>query len=130
MLHLPISRGWLFSGVAQRIYLGCAILTFALIATLIGVSLAMPLAGAASLNPPARVVVKVLLLPEILGTASLWIAMWYYWLSFDRSHYLKKFVSLLLLFFLAPFGTLFYYFIVYRRSMLRGEPSGSLAASP
>lgn len=130
MLYLPISRGWLFSPTAQRIYLQCALLTFALLATLIGVSLAMPLAGTASLTRPARLVVKVLLLPEILGTASLWIAMWYYWFSFDRSHYLKKFLFFLLLFFLAPFGTLFYYFVVYRRNVLQEQRTSLPIPSP
>jgi hypothetical protein len=126
MLYLPISRRWLFSPAAQRIYLGCAVLTFALVATLVGVNLAMPLAGAASLNPTARLVVKVLLLPEILGTALLWIAMWYHWFSFDQSHYFKKFLFFLLLFFVAPFGTLFYYFVAYRRNVLHEQARSSL----
>jgi hypothetical protein len=130
MFHLPIGRGWLFSRMARRIYLGCAVLALALVATLIAVNLAMPMAGAASLNAPARLVVKVLLLPEILGTALLWIAMWYYWFSFDQSHYLKKFVFFLLLFFIAPFGTLLYYLVIYRRSMLNEQPASSLVPTP
>jgi hypothetical protein len=128
MLYPPISREWLYSRMAQRTYLGCAVLSLALIATLVGVHLAMPLAGAASLNAPARMLINVILLPEILGTALLWIAMWYYWFSFDRNHYLKKFGFFLLLFFLAPFGTLLYYFVIYRTSMLHEQPESSFVS--
>jgi len=117
MLYLPISRGWLLSRNAQHVYLGCAVLTLALIATLVGVRLAMPAAGATALNRQARSVLRLLLLPEILGSGLLWVAMWYFWFSFDRSHYLKKAGSFILLFFLAPFGTLIYYFLAYRQSV-------------
>jgi hypothetical protein len=45
--------------MVQGIYLGCAILALSLIATLVGVHLAMPLAGAASLNAPARMLINI-----------------------------------------------------------------------
>jgi len=70
------------------------------------------------LNSQARSLVRFLLFPEILGTALLWIAMWYFWFGFDRSHYLKKAVSFALLFFLPPIGTLLYYFLTYRHLVL------------
>lgn len=117
MLYLPISRGWLLSRNAQHVYLGCAVLTLALIATLIGVRLAVPAAGVIALNRQARSLVRFLLLPEILGSGLLWVAMWYFWFSFDRSHYLKKAGSFILLFFLPPFGTLIYYCLTYRQSV-------------
>ena len=69
------------------------------------------------MNSQARSLVRFLLFPEILGTALLWIAMWYFWFGFDRSHYLKKAVSFTLLFFLPPIGT-FYYFLTYRHLVL------------
>src|SRR5437764_6521520 len=115
MLFLPVKPSWLLLGIAQRIYLACALLTFALIATLIGVQLAIRAAGFSALTVSARPLVKILLFPEILGSALLWVAMWYFWFGFDRAHYLKKAISFLLLFFLVPFGTLFYYFVTYRR---------------
>ncbi len=124
MLFLPISRGWLLSKTARRIYLGCSILTFAFVATLMGTRMAINAARVSELNPSARAVLHFLLLPEILGTALLWIAMWYFWFGFDRSHYLKKAVSFVLLFFLPPLGTLFYYFTIYRRGVLVAESSG------
>src|ERR1700675_4738947 len=121
MLYLPINRSWLFSPIAQRVYLVCALCALALIATLIGIRMAMSASGARALTPPASSLVRTLLYPEILGAALLWIAMWYFWFGFDPSHYLKKAVCFALLFFLAPFGTVLYYFVVYRR-LVRPRP--------
>jgi hypothetical protein len=50
MLYLPISRSWLFSTTARRIYLVSAMLAFALIATLLGVHMAMAAAGTRTLT--------------------------------------------------------------------------------
>lgn len=66
----------------------------------------------------ARSLVKFLLFPEILGAALLWIAMWYFWFGFERSHYLLKALTFVLLFFFGPLGTLIYYFAIYRRHVL------------
>lgn len=117
MLYLPVDRSWLFSQTAQRVYFGSALLSIALVGTLIGVHSAMSAARAAAVTPLAASVVKILLYPETLGAAILWVGMWYFWFSFDRSHYLKRAIWFCLLFFFAPFGPLFYYFIVYRRNM-------------
>jgi len=70
------------------------------------------------LTPNARSVVKVILFPEILGAAVLWVAMWYFWFGFDRSHYLLRALSFILLFFFGPLGASIYYFATYRRSVL------------
>lgn len=128
MLYLPISRSWLFSETAQRAYLVSALLALALIATKVGVHMAMSAAGVRALTPPASSVVRILLYPEVLGAAVLWVAMWYFWLSFDGSHYLKKAVWFALLL-LVPVGTLFYYFAVYRRCVLKQIRGESLEGS-
>jgi hypothetical protein len=114
MLHLPINRSWLFSSTAQRTYFASALLTLAFIATLLGVRMAMVAVGTRVLVAPASSVIRTILYPEITGAAVLWIGMWYFWFGFDSSHYLKKAVWFVLLGFLAPFGTLLYYFLVYR----------------
>jgi hypothetical protein len=116
MLYLPISRSWIFSLAAQRVYFVSALLAFALMATLVGVRAAVAMAGARTLNPPAASIVRMLLYPEVLGAAVLWVAMWYFWFSFDGSHYLKKAAWFGVLLFV-PIGTLSYYFVVYRRSI-------------
>ncbi len=115
MLYLPISRSWLLSPAARRIYLLCALLALGLIATEIGVHMAMSAARTGKLTPAAALFVRMLLYPEMMGAALLWIAMWYFWFGFDPSHYLRRALWFVFLFFLAPFGTLIYYFFVYRR---------------
>lgn len=44
----------------------------------------------ATLSPYAALVLRILLYPEIVGTALLWVAMLYFWFGFDHSHFLKK----------------------------------------
>lgn len=115
MLYLPISRDWLLSTTAKRVYLASALLALCLIATLIGSHTAMRSAGTRSLTPSAAPLVRALLFPGIVGAGVLWTGMWYFWFSFDRSHYLKKAVWFAILFFLIPLGTIAYYFFVYRK---------------
>jgi hypothetical protein len=121
MLYLPISRSWLFSETTRRIYFISALLALALIATLLGVRMAMAAAGTHALTPSASTIVRMLLFPEIAGEAVLWVGMWYFWFGFDRSHYLRRAMWFVLLFLLPPLGTIFYYFLVFRRS-IRAEP--------
>lgn len=114
MMYVRISRGWLFSRTAQRVYLLCASLDIALLATRIGIGAAVIAAGVSSLSPTAVLLVKAFLLPEIFGSAVLFVGMSYCWLGFKGS-YAKKglwivFVKLCLI--TAPV----YYFIVYRRT--------------
>jgi hypothetical protein len=121
VLQLPINHNWLFSQTAPSVYLGCAFLTLALVATLIGTHLAMSVAGARPRTPESRSLVGFLLFPEILGAALLWVAMWYFWFGFDRSHCWKRALSFIWLFFLAPIGTLIYYFVTYRSGSSTAE---------
>ena len=116
MLTLPISKSWLVSETAHRVYMACAILTLALLGTWWGTSMAMYSAGSRKLTPAAATLVRIMLLPGVLGAGTLWAAMWYFWFEFDRSDWLKKAVWFLLLLLLVPVGSLFYYYFVYRRS--------------
>jgi len=114
MMYVRISRGWLFSRTAQRVYLLCAVLNLALLATRIGIGAAILSAGVSALPPTTVLVVKAFLFPEIVGSAVLFVGMSYCWLGFQGS-YAKKgfwivFVKLCLI--TAPV----YYFAVYRRT--------------
>src|SRR5258708_30893037 len=129
MLYLPITRSWLFSQTAQRIYFVSALLALALIATLVGVRIAMAPAGTRALVPPASSVVRTLRYPEVAGEAVLWGGMWYFWFGFDSSHYFKKAIWFVGLFFLVPLGTISYYFVVYRRCVLI-QSKGSILNAP
>jgi hypothetical protein len=112
MMHVSISRTWLFSRTAQRVYLLCAILNLALLATRIGVVAAMASAGISTLPPTAALLVKGFLFPEIAGSAVLFVGMSYCWLGFSGS-YKKKVLWLVLLYFFL-ITTPIYYFAVYR----------------
>ena len=77
-MFVPISRSWLFSRAAQRIYFVSALLALAFMATLIGVHLAMSAVGASALTTDVASMVRPLLFPEIVGAAVLWVGMWYF----------------------------------------------------
>jgi len=115
MLYLPVTRSWLVSRAARHIYLGCAVLSLALAATIIAIHAAISASGLAGLTPTAAAVARLLLLPEIVGAALLWVAMWYFWFSIDRAHFLKKGCWFVALFLFAPLGPALYYFFVFRR---------------
>jgi hypothetical protein len=125
VLFLPIKHNWVLSRTAQCVYLACAVFNLALLATLIGTHVALTASGTGMLNPPARSVVRFFMLPEIAGTALLWVAMWYFWFGFDGSHYFKRALFFVLLFFFAPFGTLLYYFFCYRSLVRQTAPADS-----
>ena len=116
MLYLPITKAWIVSPLARRMYLVCALLAVALFGTLVAVSAAMGASGVRSLAgaPAAGLIVKVLVLPEVFGTAALSVAMWCFWFSFDRSSWVKKAVWFPPLYFLPTMGPALYYFFVYR----------------
>jgi hypothetical protein len=114
MMYVRISRGWFFSRTAQRVYLLCAILNLALLTTRIGIGAAIAVAGVSTLSSTTVLLVKTFLIPEVVGSAVLFVGMSYCWLGFKGS-YAKKgfwivFVKLCLI--TAPV----YYFAVYRRT--------------
>ena len=112
MMYVRISRNWLFSRTAQRVYLLCAILDLALLATQIGIFAAMAGARGSTLSPTGVLLVKAFLLPEVVGAAVLFVGMSYCWLGFDGS-YTKKGLWIVLVK-LCLITTPVYYFAVYR----------------
>ena len=118
MLYLPIKRGWIVSRGAQRLYSCCAIANLYLLAVLVGTRTAMAESGVWSLEdfPGARLLVKSLLWPGIIGTAILAIAMWYFWFTFDESPWGKKAFWFLILFFGFALGPVLFYFFAYRKN--------------
>ncbi len=111
MLILPISRSWMVSQTARRVYLVCAILTIALIVTWVALNLMLQ----GLLPMKAMIVLEVVLIPEVFGTALLWVAMFYFWFGFDPSPWLVRAIWIVLLYCLAPFSPALYYFFVYRK---------------
>src|SRR5579864_4087091 len=113
MMHLSISQNWLFSRTAQRVYLVCTILDFALLGTRMGIAAAMNAAGVFTLPPLTSAIVRVLLFPEVLGTSVLAVGMSYCWLGIGASYKKKVLWVLFAGFFLLSMPI--YYFAFYRR---------------
>ena len=114
---LRINRSWMLSRLAQRVYLIAACLSLLLLQYIVAVFVAMAHFGedtvfrAGGLQVLSRLVVP----PGVLGSAILWIAMWYFWFNFDESSSNERVVWFLLLLLGLPV-TLIYYAAVYRRS--------------
>ena len=118
MLYLPITKAWIVSPTARNVYLICALLAFAFFGALFAITAAMAFSGVRSLAsfPTVLDIAKALLMPGIIGTATLTVAMWYFWFNFDSSSWLRKTFWFLPLYLLLPIGPALYYFFVYRRS--------------
>src|ERR1700758_4534174 len=84
MLILPISKNWIISRAARRVYLLAAVLTVAYFGAWLGTRIATPRAGVGGRTAGTAARVRILLLPGVLGAATLWVAMWYFWFSFDK----------------------------------------------
>jgi hypothetical protein len=63
-----------------------------------------------------QVLSRLVALPGVVGSATLWVAMWYFWFNFDASKPLKRFFWFIALLLGVPLGTLLYYAVVYRKS--------------
>jgi hypothetical protein len=125
VLILPISRSWILSRRAQRVYFGCAILSLALSGTWIGTRAAQIFAGNYGLTPGTANLVGCSLLAETIGAALLWVAMLYFWFGFDQSSWLKRAIWFCFLALLLPFFWALYYFFVYRKQLSSQVPRPS-----
>jgi energy-converting hydrogenase Eha subunit G len=117
MLYLPITRGWMVSRRAQRVYFCCAIANLYLFAVLLGTFSAMAASGVVFLaDHSAAPLVRILLWPGVVGAGILAIAMWYFWFSFDQSYWTKKACWFVVLILGLALGPVIYYFFAYRRN--------------
>ena len=126
MYNLFISREWLLSAHAQKVYLACACLVPPFLALL-----AYALWAEGSRSPlffedsaALRGLAVFLIYGGIFAVVTLEVAMSYFWFNFDRAGAVGKTLGLLLLL-VPPLGTLAYYFAFYRR----GVNAIALAAS-
>src|SRR6202011_6387911 len=118
MLYLPITKSWIISRTARTVYFVCAVLAWMFLGALFAILLAMGFSGVDSLSafPLALSIARAVLLPGVLGSATLSIAMWYFWFNFDKSSWLRRAFWALPLYFLLPIGPALYYFFVYLRN--------------
>jgi hypothetical protein len=121
MMILPISRSWIFSRTAQRLYLCGAISSMAFTGTWIGASAAQIYAGYSALPPTTAGVLHVVQFLEAVGASVLWVGMLYFWFAFDQSSWPIRAFCFLILFLRLPFCWALYYFFVYRRQFRNEE---------
>ena len=115
MLILPISRTWMVSPAGRCVYLVCSVLALALSGTLAGTRAAQAVVGSYTLPPATAAVLRLVLIPEVFGTALLWVAMLYFWFGFDQSSWLKRALWFPLIFAFIPLALFLYHLFVYRK---------------
>ena len=99
---LFISKGWILSKRAQQVYFCCAVLSIAEFGLLVAAKAALASAGTTELWGAGRTLVQALIVPTVAGTATLVVAMWYFWFGFDKSYWLKKACWFFGMFFFGP----------------------------
>jgi hypothetical protein len=102
MIYLAITKSWIISRTARIVYFVCSVLAYMLFGALFAVLFAMGVSGVNSLSafPLALSLARAILLPEIVGSATVSIAMWYFWFNFDKSSWVRKAFWALPLYFL------------------------------
>src|ERR1041384_3434419 len=103
MLYLPISKNWMVSRTARRVYFICAFSLIYLFVTTFAVAFFVTRFRFASSFLATGWLIEMLIWPGVIGVALLWVAMWYFWFSFDSSGWAKKALWCFLLYFLAPY---------------------------
>ncbi len=118
------------SRAARAVYLVCSVLALALSGTLAGTRAAQGAIGARTLPPATAALLRLVLIPEVIGWAVLCVAMLYFWFNFDQSSWLKRALWFPFLFFFIPFALALYYFFVYRKwARSDAQTSSVIAAS-
>jgi hypothetical protein len=129
MLILPISRTWVCSHAARRVYLVCSVLALALGGTLAGTRAAQAFVGSTNLPPITAALLWLVLIPEVIGLALLWAGMLYFWFNFDQSSWLTRALWFPFIFFFLPYGLFLYHFLVYRKWTRSDRQTSSVSAS-
>lgn len=116
---VQLTDTWLISATAKRIYIASALLTVFFLGVLLAISFGSFAAGGSlRQSPTAVLLLKLMLFPGILGTAVLWVAMWYYLLLFHPPDSTAKPLWAAALWLLGPVGSLLYFAFHYLRSPL------------
>lgn len=116
---IQLPRHWLVSARARRVYSICAqVGLFLFIGLYVFVGMALELAGVRlSEFPLLKWIVWALMVPGVVATAIVRVAMWFFWVRFHPPDSFGKGLWLLVLL-LGSFGSFLYLVFVYRRSPL------------
>jgi len=94
-----------------------------------GTRTAQSVIGSRTLPSATASLLRWVLIPEVVGSALLWVAMLYFWFNFDRSSWLKRALWFPFLFSFIPLAHALYYFFVYRK-WTRGDQLASSMSAP
>jgi len=130
MLILPISRTWIDSPAARSVYLICSALDLALLGTLAGVRAAQIAVASGTLPSDTAAVLRLVLVPEVIGTGLLWVGMLYFWFNVDRSSWLKRALWATFVLFFFSLALPLYYFFVYRKWTRSGGNTAASSPTP
>lgn len=109
---LYITASWIVSRKAQHVYFISSLLDLFLSSFLIA---ALSADHALSRIPPSvDSVLRMLIFLSVIGTATLWVGMWYFWFRFGRERTIGSAIWFVLLLLGIPLGPLLYYWFVYR----------------
>jgi hypothetical protein len=106
------------------------VLALALSGTLAGTRAAQTLVGSNTLPPTTAALLRLVLVPEVVGLALLWTAMLYFWFNFDQSSWLTRALWFPFIFLLLPYGLVLYHFFVYRKWTNNDRQTSSVSAAP
>jgi hypothetical protein len=126
LARLLITPSWIVSLHARRFYTISAVFAVLLLPTvfvLVATNTFRP-----DLASELRLLAQILLVPLVAGAAILWVAMWYFWFSFDDSSAGNRTIWFFVMFGLAWIGAQLYFWVVYRAAT-RKESSSTMNAT-
>lgn len=122
--HLYIKPSWIASPSARKFYSMCALLAiFCWLGVLIPTNVAVKLAGHTLYEfPLLALTLRTVMFIGVLGAATVWIAMWYFWVQYHDGNTVSKALWFVVFVLLGPVAALIYFAFVYRRSPLVATP--------
>ncbi len=127
---VQLSESWLVSAAARRVYVASAALSVFLAGMICTRQLGAFAAGGTLVESPAlATALWALIFPGVLGTAVLWVAMWYFCLRCHQNNGVGRGIWMIVLWLLGPIGAFVYFLAVYLRSPLVRSRAKQLAAT-
>jgi hypothetical protein len=127
MMNLPITKEWIISPFARRLYMLTSLFSLAFSVFLIAMkAIGSQAASDITKSVPMFLILRMVTFVGVLTTAITWVSMLYFWFEFDKSGSVKKAVWFVVLMIAAP-ACPFYCLTTYRHSQVSmpDEPSGA-----
>ena len=127
---MRITTSWILSKRAQRIYFTSSLLTIGLFVLLFLLALATETRQPLPIEVAAPI--RLLLFATVLGSATLWVGMLYFWLQCGREQSFWRAIWFVFLLIGVPVTSILYYWFAYRPYIAAGtsvQAAGAAAAS-